>query len=170
MIVSRACLHIHSRPHFPVSIVLGLQALSLQFDMEPVRNGVRTYLHRLIVCMGEGILPIMPQALASMLDVTTCQIHDLKEFVPLINQIIDKFKAKVRSESSNLAEKATDQNPMATFLFTRSGTSIGIWGCTACYSGRRVLGGRVHRPQTILIPSILTTPGIAVIFFRWNPC
>jgi exportin-T len=80
---------------FEQALVNFMQALSLQFDMEPVRNGVRTYLHRLIVCMGEGILPIMPQALASMLDVTTCQIHDLKEFVPLINQIIDKFKAKV---------------------------------------------------------------------------
>jgi len=123
--------------------------------------------------MGEGILPIMPQALASMLDVTTCQIHDLKEFVPLINQIIDKFKAKVRSESSNLAEKAIDQNRRDLFLggffLARPGRQPAFW----VYH----LLVRASCSRWAFLPSTNDfyfsdsyDSGFAVIFFRWNPC
>lgn len=80
---------------FEQALIVFMQSLSIPCNMECVRTGVRTYLHRLIVCMGEGILPVIPAALSTMLDVHTCQINDLKEFVPLINQIIDKFKQKV---------------------------------------------------------------------------
>eukprot|EP00041_Stephanoeca_diplocostata_P028160 m.788211 g.788211 ORF g.788211 m.788211 type:complete len:325 (-) comp23315_c0_seq3:144-1118(-) len=42
-----------------------------------------------------GILPIVPAALGAMLDVENCQNEDIREFMPLITQIIMKFKTKV---------------------------------------------------------------------------
>lgn len=80
---------------FGQSLMVFMQSLSLPCDMHNVRTGIRTYLHRLIVCMGEGILPIIPEALLSMLNVQNCRAQDLREFVPLVNQIVDKFKEKV---------------------------------------------------------------------------
>lgn len=45
--------------------------------------------------MTPGILPIVPASLGAMLDVDNCQNEDIRDFMPLITQIIMKFKTKV---------------------------------------------------------------------------
>ncbi|MBN3313578.1 XPOT protein, partial [Atractosteus spatula] len=68
-------------------------ALSCPVQKEVLRGGVRTFLHRMIICLEEEVLPFIPTASEHMLK--DCEAKDLQEFIPLINQITAKFKAQV---------------------------------------------------------------------------
>ncbi|KAG8578017.1 hypothetical protein GDO81_010357 [Engystomops pustulosus] len=70
-----------------------LPALSCPVQKEILRGGVRTFLHRMIICLEEEVLPFIPTASEHMLK--DCEAKDLQEFIPLINQITAKFKAQV---------------------------------------------------------------------------
>ncbi|KAM9313145.1 exportin-T [Gastrophryne carolinensis] len=70
-----------------------LPALSCPVQKETLRGGVRTFLHRMIICLEEEVLPFIPTASEHMLK--DCEAKDLQEFIPLINQITAKFKAQV---------------------------------------------------------------------------
>ncbi|XP_053572815.1 exportin-T isoform X2 [Bombina bombina] len=70
-----------------------LPALSCPVQKEVLRGGVRTFLHRMIICLEEEVLPYIPSASEHMLK--DCEAKDLQEFIPLINQITAKFKAQV---------------------------------------------------------------------------
>ncbi|CAJ0934002.1 unnamed protein product [Ranitomeya imitator] len=70
-----------------------LPALSCPVQKEILRGGVRTFLHRMIICLEEEVLPFIPMASEHMLK--DCEAKDLQEFIPLINQITAKFKAQV---------------------------------------------------------------------------
>ncbi|XP_056430252.1 exportin-T isoform X1 [Hyla sarda] len=70
-----------------------LPALSCPVQKELLRGGVRTFLHRMIICLEEEVLPFIPTASEHMLK--DCEAKDLQEFIPLINQITAKFKAQV---------------------------------------------------------------------------
>ncbi|XP_006633701.1 exportin-T [Lepisosteus oculatus] len=67
--------------------------LSCPVQKEVLRGGVRTFLHRMIICLEEEVLPFIPTASEHMLK--DCEAKDLQEFIPLINQITAKFKAQV---------------------------------------------------------------------------
>jgi exportin-T len=60
-----------------------------------VHQAVWVFLRRMIVCLGENVLTLMPDALGSMLDVDNCGYEDLMQFIPLVNQLVGKFKEKV---------------------------------------------------------------------------
>ncbi|XP_036373657.1 exportin-T-like isoform X1 [Megalops cyprinoides] len=68
-------------------------ALSCPIQKGALRSGVRTFLHRMIICLEEEVLPFIPAASEHMLK--DCEAKDLQEFIPLINQITAKFKAQV---------------------------------------------------------------------------
>ncbi|KAJ8249585.1 hypothetical protein COCON_G00228010 [Conger conger] len=68
-------------------------ALSCPVQKEALRSGVRTFLHRMIICLEEEVLPFIPAAFEHMLK--DCEAKDLQEFIPLINQITAKFKGQV---------------------------------------------------------------------------
>ncbi|CAH2277782.1 exportin-T isoform X1 [Pelobates cultripes] len=70
-----------------------LPALNCPVQKELIRGGVRTFLHRMIICLEEEVLPFIPTASEHMLK--DCEAKDLQEFIPLINQITAKFKAQV---------------------------------------------------------------------------
>uniref|UniRef100_A0A2I3SD80 Exportin-T n=1 Tax=Pan troglodytes TaxID=9598 RepID=A0A2I3SD80_PANTR len=58
-----------------------------------LRSGVRTFLHRMVICLGEEVFPFIPTASERMLK--DCEAEDLREFILLINQITAKFKRQV---------------------------------------------------------------------------
>ncbi|KAF3826048.1 hypothetical protein GH733_006162, partial [Mirounga leonina] len=70
-----------------------LPALSCPLQKDILRSGVRTFLHRMIICLEEEVLPFIPSASEHMLK--DCEGKDLQEFIPLINQITAKFKIQV---------------------------------------------------------------------------
>ncbi|XP_004700862.1 exportin-T [Echinops telfairi] len=70
-----------------------LPALSCPLQKDVLRSGVRTFLHRMIICLEEEVLPFIPSASEHMLK--DCEAKDLQEFIPLINQITAKFKIQV---------------------------------------------------------------------------
>eukprot|EP00040_Diaphanoeca_grandis_P019176 m.101032 g.101032 ORF g.101032 m.101032 type:complete len:964 (+) comp27298_c0_seq1:272-3163(+) len=72
-----------------------VESLQIQIPKSKLRSGICTYLHRMIVCMGEAILPFIPVAVSTLFDLNSCQLEDLEEVIPLINQIVAKFKDKV---------------------------------------------------------------------------
>ncbi|XP_053270921.1 exportin-T [Pleuronectes platessa] len=70
-----------------------LPALSCPVQRGALRSSVRSFLHRMIICMEEEVLPFVPAASEHMLK--DCEAKDLQEFIPLISQITAKFKRQV---------------------------------------------------------------------------
>ncbi|XP_072310024.1 exportin-T [Eucyclogobius newberryi] len=70
-----------------------LPALSCPVQRGVLRSSVRSFLHRMIICMEEEVLPFIPSASEHMLK--DCEAKDLQEFIPLISQITAKFKRQV---------------------------------------------------------------------------
>ncbi|XP_034382081.1 exportin-T isoform X1 [Cyclopterus lumpus] len=70
-----------------------LPALSCPVQRGTLRSSVRSFLHRMIICMEEEVLPFIPAASEHMLK--DCEAKDLQEFIPLISQIAAKFKQQV---------------------------------------------------------------------------
>uniref|UniRef100_A0A3B4BSU2 Exportin-T n=1 Tax=Pygocentrus nattereri TaxID=42514 RepID=A0A3B4BSU2_PYGNA len=70
-----------------------LPALSCPVQRGTLRSAVRSFLHRMIICLEEEVLPFIPAASEHMLK--DCEPKDLQEFIPLINQITAKFKVQV---------------------------------------------------------------------------
>ncbi len=55
-----------------------------------LQSCVRQYLHRMVVCLEEEILPYIPSASQALLK--NCDCKSIQEYMPLINQVICKFK------------------------------------------------------------------------------
>ncbi|KAI4901717.1 hypothetical protein NFI96_000204 [Prochilodus magdalenae] len=70
-----------------------LPALSCPVQRGTLRSAVRSFLHRMIICLEEEVLPFIPAASEHMLK--DCEPKDLQEFIPLISQITAKFKSQV---------------------------------------------------------------------------
>ncbi|XP_055768265.1 exportin-T-like isoform X4 [Salvelinus fontinalis] len=70
-----------------------LPALSCPVQRGSLRSAVRSFLHRMIICLEEEVLPFVPAAAEHMLK--DCEAKDLQEFIPLISQITAKFKDQV---------------------------------------------------------------------------
>lgn len=70
-----------------------LPALSCPVQKGALRSSVRSFLHRMIICLEEEVLPFVPAASEHMLK--DCEAKDLQEFIPLISQITAKFKSQV---------------------------------------------------------------------------
>uniref|UniRef100_A0A3Q3SUB8 Exportin-T n=1 Tax=Mastacembelus armatus TaxID=205130 RepID=A0A3Q3SUB8_9TELE len=70
-----------------------LPALSCPVQRVVLRSSVRSFLHRMIICLEEEVLPFIPAASEHMLK--DCEAKDLQEFIPLISQITAKFKRQV---------------------------------------------------------------------------
>lgn len=64
--------------------------LQLPEVVPDIQAGLRQYLHRMTVCLGEELLPFVPSA--SQVLLKSSSVQSLSEYVPLINQIIAKFK------------------------------------------------------------------------------
>eukprot|EP00118_Oscarella_pearsei_P000252 m.4515 g.4515 ORF g.4515 m.4515 type:complete len:847 (+) comp10890_c0_seq1:178-2718(+) len=79
---------------FTEVLTVCLRALNVPVCRELLHSAVRQLLHRMIVCLGEDILPFIPLAVSHLLK--DCGQRDLQEFIPLINQIISRFKAQVQ--------------------------------------------------------------------------
>lgn len=69
-----------------------LPALSCPVQRGALRSSVRSFLHRMIICLEEEVLPFVPAASEHMLK--DCEAKDLQEFIPLISQITAKFKVR----------------------------------------------------------------------------
>lgn len=52
--------------------------------------GVRQFFHRMVVCLEEAILPFVPIMVNLML--VTPDAKELYDFIPMLNQLITKFK------------------------------------------------------------------------------
>ncbi|XP_061662329.1 exportin-T isoform X2 [Syngnathoides biaculeatus] len=70
-----------------------LPALGCPVQRGALRGCVRSFLHRMIICLEEEVLPFIPAASEHMLK--DCDAKDLQEFIPLISQIAAKFKRRV---------------------------------------------------------------------------
>lgn len=67
------------------------------FDVEVhhdiIHSGIRQYLHRMVICLEEEVLPFIPIAVHNLLK--HCNARALHQFIPLINQIVNKFKKSI---------------------------------------------------------------------------
>ncbi|CAL8134628.1 unnamed protein product [Orchesella dallaii] len=80
-------------PLFLEALSVFLQLLEIPIDESftvQLQSSVRQYLHRLVVCLEEELLPYIP--LASQALLKNCDCKSIQEYIPLINQVITKFK------------------------------------------------------------------------------
>lgn len=96
-----------------------LPALSCPVQRGSLRSAVRSFLHRMIICLEEEVLPFIPAASQHMLK--DCEAKDLQEFIPLISQITAKFK--VLKHADGLIRTGT-QSLILSFSLTEPGVSI----------------------------------------------
>ncbi|KAK2148689.1 hypothetical protein LSH36_487g04031 [Paralvinella palmiformis] len=70
-----------------------LHALDVPVHRSLLQMGVRQYLHRMVVCMQDEILPYIPMAMENLLK--NPDAKELHDFIPLINQLVMKFKKQI---------------------------------------------------------------------------
>ena len=75
---------------FTETLQVFLQALSVPVHKALLHSGVLQFLHRMVVCLEEEILPFIPLALQHLLK--SADTRELYDFIPLINQVVSKFK------------------------------------------------------------------------------
>ena len=78
---------------FTEALSLFLHSLTVPVHREIIHNGVRQYLHRMIICLGDEVLPFVPATVTHLLK--DCEMRDVQEFIPLINQLIARFKVRL---------------------------------------------------------------------------
>ncbi|XP_076447467.1 exportin-T-like [Babylonia areolata] len=66
------------------------KALEAPWQRGQLQGGVRQYLHRMVVCLDAEVLPFIPPVLNHLL--SHPEAKSLSDFMPLINQLIMKFK------------------------------------------------------------------------------
>ena len=69
-----------------------IQAVNVPVHRQLVQIGVRQYMHRMVVCMEREILPFVPVVLENLLKQPDAR--ELHDFIPLMNQLIMKFKVR----------------------------------------------------------------------------
>ncbi|XP_065829069.1 exportin-T-like [Oscarella lobularis] len=79
---------------FTEVLTVCLKVLNVPVHREMLHSAVRQLLHRMVVCLGEDILPYVPLAVSHLLK--DCGERDLQEFIPFINQLVARFKAQVQ--------------------------------------------------------------------------
>ena len=67
-----------------------LQAVDVPVHRQLIHVGVRQYLHRMVVCLEKEMLPFVPAVLENLLKQPDAK--ELHDFLPLMNQLIMKFK------------------------------------------------------------------------------
>lgn len=77
-------------PLFIEAMKVFLGCLQIPTQSQILRSGVRQFLHRMVVCLEEELLPYIPQASEGLLKGN--DIQSIQEYIPLIVQIIAKFK------------------------------------------------------------------------------
>lgn len=80
-------------PIYLEALQVFLQALDLPYEQPLLQGGVRQFLHRMVVCLEEEVLPLVPRACEQLL--RNPDVRSVQELIPLINQIVTKFKKEV---------------------------------------------------------------------------
>ncbi|XP_067683887.1 exportin-T-like [Haliotis asinina] len=78
---------------FTELLKLFLSALNTPVHRQLIHMGVRQYLHRMVVCMEDEILPFIPITLEHLLKQP--EAKEMYDFIPLMNQLIMKFKSAI---------------------------------------------------------------------------
>jgi exportin-T len=75
---------------FTETLKVFLSALSSTVHRHILHFGVRQFLHRMVVCLDDEILPFVPIGMESLLK--SPDARELHDFIPLMNQLATKFK------------------------------------------------------------------------------
>ncbi|KAH7655403.1 exportin-T protein [Dioscorea alata] len=78
---------------FKQTLSVLLQILVVFPNIEPLRNKVTSFLHRMVDILGASILPFLPMALKQLL--MDSEPKEMVDFLVLINQLISKFNISI---------------------------------------------------------------------------
>nr|CAB3267799.1 exportin-T [Phallusia mammillata] len=79
------CAHVYTD-----ALKVFLSALDTNVHKQILHTGVRQYLHRMVICMEDEVLPFVPITVRHL--ISNDQSRSLHDFIPLLNQIVNKFK------------------------------------------------------------------------------
>ena len=67
-----------------------LHVLNIPVQRSVLHQGLRQFLHRMVVCLDSDILQFIPLAMDSLLK--QADVRELYDFIPFVNQVVQKFK------------------------------------------------------------------------------
>jgi len=77
-------------PAFVETLQVFLTAFDVKVQRQPILAAVRTYFHRMVVCLEDEIMAFVPVTVDYLL--RTAESKTIVDFIPLLNQIVGKFK------------------------------------------------------------------------------
>ena len=77
-------------PAFVETLQVFLTAFDVKVQRQTILAAVRTYFHRMVVCLEEEIMAFVPVTVDYLL--RTAESKTIVDFIPLLNQIVSKFK------------------------------------------------------------------------------
>eukprot|EP00127_Corallochytrium_limacisporum_P006573 Clim_evm2s231 gene=Clim_evmTU2s231 len=80
---------------FKNCLELFLEVSHVPASRDRIRNALRQYLHRMIACLGEDLLPYLSVAIHKLLD--DSNYRDVRDLLPFINNVMVKFKGKMEA-------------------------------------------------------------------------
>ena len=78
---------------FTETLQIFFQGFKCPVQRHILRGAIRQYLHRMVVCLEDEILPFIPVALENL--VQEPDAKELHDFIPLMTQLIMKFKVSL---------------------------------------------------------------------------
>ncbi|ELU12326.1 hypothetical protein CAPTEDRAFT_150306 [Capitella teleta] len=75
------------------SLEVFLRGLDVPVHRPILHAGIRQFLHRMVVCLDSQVLRFIPMAIEKLL--LNADARELHDFIPLINQVVTKFKAVI---------------------------------------------------------------------------
>lgn len=81
----------------PTSHLTGRDPCATSHCLLSLYIGVRQFFHRMVVCLEADILSFVPTMVKLMLE--TPDVKELYDFIPMLNQLVTKFKVSISASS-----------------------------------------------------------------------
>ena len=95
-----------------------------------LQSGVVQYLHRLVVCLEEEVLPFIPAASEALL--RSADVKKVQEYLPLIGQVVAKYKVRMDHRWPTRADKVRAGLAVDAPVLSFSACSCSVERCTQC--------------------------------------
>ena len=130
-------------PFLEASLRMFVQSLTVPYEQKQIRIGVRSFLHRLITCMGKGVVPAIP-TIFNALAMSGTDYDDTGDTVSIACHIVTTFGAEFAPQLNELL------SPLVRSIFAVLNAKLDV-------SDREAVDGhaRVHRKFIDLLNTII---------------
>lgn len=84
-----------------------IQAININTHKHLIHSGIRQYLHRMIICIDNEVIEYIPVTIEHFLKINN-EPKDLYDLMPLINQVLNKYKQQIVGFVSSILMQLTN--------------------------------------------------------------